>query len=693
MENSSSEIKVYKSVCILCFMVCGLNAYVKDGRLIKVEGMKEHAATRGVLCPRGLHLPDYVYSPDRLKHPMIRDKKSGSFRRASWDEALDTIASKLQKIKDEYGARSVAVSVGSIGAENILISAFAQRWRAAFGTPNYFSIEAHCFRARIMARLFTFGTYPLSDPDNSECIVLWGHNPDASEPPVAARIHELLDKGQIRLIVIDPKRTPLAKRGFHIQIRPGTDAALALAMIHVIIAEDLYDKEFVKKYTSGFDKLVEHVRDYTPDKVSEICQVPASDIYKISRIFAKAKGASIEQGINSLDQHINGFQNSRALAILQAITGNYDKPGAWCTNPLMRLADLRLPVEGEPIGAAEYPIFHSFWGMTSPYGQQMLLPDVILTEKPYPVKAMIVSAGNPVAAWPNTNKLEQAFEKLDMLVVSDLFMTETAKLADIVLPVCSSVETLGLAYNYGLTMGIPYALLSKKLIEPIGESWPDWKIYSELGRKMGYGEYFPWNTDEEVVEHFLEPSGITMQQLMEEHPEGLFFGERCYDVNAKKQIRTPSGKIELYSQSLADAGEDPIPVHKEPSQSPVNAPELVKEYPLILVTGVRIPEYTHWQMRSVPQLRQLAPDPIAWLHPGTAQDCGVVDSDMIIVETKGGRVKVKASVTKDMMPGVVSLTHGWGGESNANNLTELEPRDSVTGYAEFRNIACRIRKV
>jgi anaerobic selenocysteine-containing dehydrogenase len=669
-------------------MVCGIDAYVKKGKLIRVEGMKDHAATKGALCPRGFHLADYVYSPDRLRYPMMRDK-SGSFRRASWEEALGVLAEKLVKIKEQYGARAVGVTVGSIGAENILISAFAQRWRAAFGTPNFFSIEAHCFRTRIMARLFTFGTYPLSDPDKAECVVLWGHNPDASEPPVAARLHKLVDEG-LKIIAIDPRRTPLAKRGYHVPIRPGTDAALALGMMNVIISEGLYDREFIEKYTTGFDQLVQHVREYPPENVSKICGVPSADIFNISRIFAGANGVSIEQGINSLDQHINGFQNSRALAILQAITGNYNRPGAWCVNPFARLTDLRLPVEGEPLGAEEFPVFRSFWGMTAPYGQQMVLPDVIITGKPYPIKALIVSAGNPVAAWPDAQKLKEAFKKLDLLVVADLFMSETAKLAHIILPVCSSVETLGLAYNYGLTMGIPFAMLSKKLIEPIGESKPDWWIYSQLGRKMGYGEHFPWESDEEVVEHTLGPSGMTMKQLLVDHPEGIIFGKRSYEMPQK--IKTPSGKIEVYSQSLAEFGYDPIPVHKEPTQSPVRAPELVKVFPYILVTGARIPEYTHWQMKSITQLRSLAPDPIAWVHPSTAQEAGIIDGENIVVETRRGKARVKASVTEDMMPGVVTLTHGWEEEANANILTELDAKDPVTGYCEYRNIACRIRK-
>lgn len=688
MEDLPGEARVIKTACMLCFMACGINVYVKDGMINKVEGMSEHPLNRGVLCPRGWALPDYIYSTDRLKYP-IR-KKDGKWKRISWEEALDTIASRLQKIKDVCGPQSVAFSVGSIGAENIEISAFAQRFRGVYGTPNFFSIEAHCFRSRVMARLLTFGTYPLEDPENSECIILWGHNPDASEPPLAAKIYNALDR-RLKLIVIDPKRIPMAKRGIHVQLRPGTDCSLALGMMNFIIAENLYNKDFVEKYTTGFDELVEHVKDYSLEKVSQTCGIPIAKIRNISRVFAGAKSASIIQGINSLDQHINGFQNNRALAILQAITGNYDVPGGWATNPLMRLTDLRVAVDEEPIGADDYPIFRRFWGMTSPYGQQMLLPDVILNEKPYPVKAMIVSGGNPVASWPDSQKIKKAFKKLDMLVVMDLFMNETAELAEIVLPACSFMERLGLGYNYGLTAGLPYVILCKKVIEPLGESWPDWRFYSELGRRMGYGEYFPWNSDEEVVENFLKVSGITLKKL-EEHPEGIWFGSRCYDITVPKQIRTPSGKIEIYSQTLADAGYDPIPVYREPTQSPVLSPELAREYPLILVTGARIPEYTHWQMRSVPQLRQQAPNPIAEIHPSTAREFGVIDGDMVIIDTRRGHIRVEAKTTKDMRPKVVNVLHGWGREQNANVLTELEPRDPITGYPELRALACRIMK-
>lgn len=689
MGNESEETKVTKTVCMLCFMVCGINAHVKNGKLVKVEGMKEHAATKGVVCPRGLHLPDYVYAPDRLKYPMIKGN-DGVFKRVSWDDALDTLARRLQKIKDAHGAHAVAASIGSIGAEDILISAFAQRWRGAFGTPNFFSVEAHCFRCRIMARLFTFGNYPVSDIDHPDVLILWGKNPDGSEPPVGVRIHKRIDDG-MKIIVIDPLRTRLAKRGIHIPIRPGTDAALALSMIHVIISEGLYDKDFIEKHTVGFDKLAEHVKKYPPEKVSEICGISTADIYMISRMFAGAGRSCIKQGIASMDQHVNGFQTCRAIAILQAITGNFGTPGGWGPTPLLRMSDLRIPVEEKPIGADEFPIFHSFWGRTVPYGQQMLLADQILTEKPYPVKAMLVSGGNPVASWPNVDKFKKAFGKLDLLAVTELFMTETAKMAHIVLPVCSTAETLGLAYNYALTMGIPYVTLSRKLIEPIGESKPVWWIYAELGRRMGFEDKFPWKTDKEVVDHMLAPSGLSVDQL-ESIPEGVFHSEKKFGME-NIRLHTPSKKVELYSESLKEMGEAPLPEYVAPTQSPSRNPELNKKYPLILVTGIRTPEFTNYQFRNIPQLRRLRQEPFVWVNPATGKKFGITDGAVVRVATRNSAIQAVAEFMDDMKPGVVGVQHGWEYEQNPNKLNELDDLDPVTGYAEFRNIACRIEMV
>ncbi len=686
-------MKIHKTVCMLCFQVCGINAYVQDGKLVKVEGMKEHPFSRGVVCHRGYRLPEYIYAPDRLKYPLRRNS-AGEFDRVSWDEALDEISTKLQAIKAEYGARAVALSVGSKGAEDFQVSAFAQRWRGAFGTPNFFSIEAHCFRSRIMARQMTFGMYPLSDPDNAECIILWGHNPDATEPPLAARINKLLDEG-LRLIVIDPKRIPLAKKGLFLQIKPGTDAALALAMIHVIIRAGLYDREFIDNYTTGFEQLRSHVADFTPEWAAEICEVSAEDICHISHIFAGSKSACIEAGICSLDQQINGFQTNRALAILQAITGNINKPGGWCQNPFMRMPDLRL-VDGYqdqmPIGCRDYPIFHGFWGMTSPYGRQMDLPEAILNENPYPVRAMLVHGSNMVAAWPDSDLFTQALKKLDFLVVMDLFMTQTAKLAHFVLPASANPERLGVAMNYGLTGGMSYCLLNRRIIDPPGECWPDWKYFAELGRRMGYGEYFPWQTDEEMVDFLLQPSGITRQQLEEEHSSGMWFGERAFDMTGK--IRTPSGKIELFSETLRNAGYEPFPTYVAGPQDPVCTPELAWDYPLTAVTGMRSPYYAGWQFKSIQELRRMETDPLVEVNPRDALPLGIVHGEEIYVETPDKKIRLKACITEDIKPGMLGIIHGWEGAQNENVLSKNQPTDPVTGYpALMRNFACRLRKI
>jgi anaerobic selenocysteine-containing dehydrogenase len=228
--------EVIKSDCILCINSCGIDATVEDGKLVKVRGMKEHPISEGVLCPRGNALPEWVYSPDRLQYPM--KKADSGWKRISWDEALDTTAEKLQEIKDKYGARALAVYTGSLGTENIELAAFAQRFRGVYGTPNLLSVEGNCFRSRIMARQMTFGGYPIEEPWNSKCILVFGTNVDNSKITVGAKIYKALDEGTMeQVIVVDPKRIPLADKGIHIKIRPGTDTALCLGMLNVIISE------------------------------------------------------------------------------------------------------------------------------------------------------------------------------------------------------------------------------------------------------------------------------------------------------------------------------------------------------------------------------------------------------------------------------------------------------------------------
>lgn len=679
--------EIIKSDCILCINSCGIDAYVEDGRLVKVEGMKEHPISEGALCPRGHALPEWIYSKGRLRHPM--KKVNGKWERISWDEALDTTAEKLQEIKDRYGAKGLAVYTGSLGTENIELAAFAQRFRGVYGTPNLLSVEGNCFRSRIMARQMTFGGYPIEEPWKSKCILVYGQNMDQSRITLGNKIYQAMDDGTLEhVIVIDPKRIPMAERGIHLQLRPGTDTALSLGFLNVILGEGLQDQEFVDKYCKGFNRLKEHVKPYTPETVEEITWVPADDIRKVARIFATNKSASIVPGTCSIDQHINGFQGNRIHAIMQAVTGNVDIPGGWVRIPFIRLGDMRVTEISDPIGTSEHPLFRRFWGRTSPYGQPMLFPDAVLKEDPYPIKGLICTGGNPAVTLPDSKRIQEAMKALDFMVVFELFMTETAELADIVLPACSFMEKSGVGYVYGVTNCIPFAMLRKKVIEPIGESRPDWKIWTGLATRLGYDEYFPWKTEEEIIDFFLKPSGLTREQLETEHPEGMYYAETKYKQG---KYYTPSGKIELYSETLEENGYDPIPKHIEPSKSPISTPELFKKYPVILTTGARIQEYTHTQFRGVPSLEKTAPEPIAEIHPETAAKHGVGDGQMIKVETTKGTIEIKARTTDDIHQDILSIPHGWA-KANANQLTELEPRDPVTGYTEMKALLCRISK-
>lgn len=678
------NLKKVNTVCISCVWSCGLVAYVEDGRLVKVEGMSEHPLSKGYLCPRGEALIEWVYSPDRILYPM--KKENGQWKRISWDEALELIAVKLKEIKERYGAHSLAIFCGSIGVENLEIAAFAQRFKGAYGTPNLLSVESNCYRSRIIAHQLTFGTFLLEEPDGANCVVLWATNPDESRPHLGNLLRASAGK---KVIVINPKRIPLAELGVHYPIKPGSDCFLALSMMNVIIEEGFYDKEIVENHTVGFDKLKEHVKAYAPEKVEGITGLSTQQIRELARTFASTKPACIIPG-TCFDQRVDGLQTMRAFAILQTITGNVDVPGGWASVAFPRLGDLRLPVEEKPLGAEEHPIFYSFWGRTSPYGQAMYLPRAILEEKPYPVKALIVTAGNPALSMPESSTWKKAFEKLDLLVVMDMFMTETAKCAHIVLPACSFLERPGLGYVYAVTSGLPYIMLRRQVIDPVGEAWPDWKFWSELGRKMGYEDAFPWKTDKEVVDYFLEPMGLSYEKL-DQYPHGTFYAQKTYDMVKKQKVRTPSGKIELYSQTLADHGYAPLPEPVDPEKILFSNPEEAKAYPLWLSTGTRIVYYTHTQFRNLPSLRKCYPEPVAEVNPETAKAHGLSDGDLAVVETPKGQLKIKVKVAPELSPDVVLISHGWD-EANVNLLTGLDPKDPVTGYPHLKALRCRIKK-
>ena len=670
--------------CTLCYHSCGTIVTVEDGKAVKVQGLKSHPLNKGRLCPKGEAMLENVYSPGRLMHPL--KKGNGGWQQVSWDQALTEIAEKLLRLRDEFGPAVLGVFCGSIGVENLEMAGLTQRFKAAFGSPNFFSVESICYRMRIRTRQITFGKYPTEELD-SNLYILWGHNPDESDFPLRLALEENLKKGA-KLVVIDPKRIPLSDRAdMYLRIRPGTDGAMALAMINVIINERLHDTEFIETYTTGFDKLEKHIQRFTPEWAEQITWVAAEDIRRLARLFAKTRGAGIYQGTCTQDQTANGTQNSRAFSILQIITGNINNPGGWVISPRLPLGNVGMNVEGEPLGAEQYPLFYEVWGRKSPYGVVTCVPESI----PERIKAFLVSGGNPLVSMADSNAFREAFKRLDLLVVHDLFMTETGEAAHYVLPACSHLEKWGVAYTYNVCHCLPYLMLRKKAIDPLGECWSEWRFFTELADKLGMGDKFPWKTEQELIAYELEPTGLTMAELQYEKPEGAYYQQKQYGMK-EGRFSTPTKKIEIYSEALELIGFDPLPTYLEPERSPVSSPELLKEYPLILSTGNRNMYYTHGQFRGIESLREKNPEPYTEMGTETAGRYGIGTGDEIFVETNRGRVRMKARVDGRVAEGVVLVPHGWSGEANANLLTDTQCREPIMGYPEVKSLLCRVRK-
>ncbi|NOY45684.1 MAG: molybdopterin-dependent oxidoreductase [Deltaproteobacteria bacterium] len=685
MRHTAAHTRVVYTDCTLCYHSCGCKVTVENGRAVAVEGLESHPLNRGRLCPRGEAVLENVYHPDRILTPLKRT--NGGLQEISWEQALDEIAARLDRLRREFGPEVLAMFSGSIGVENLEMAGLAQRFKAAFGSPNFFSVESVCYRMRIRARQITFGKYPTEELD-SELYILWGHNPDASDFPLKLAIDRNLDRGA-KLVIIDPRRIPLADRAdLYLRIRPGSDAAMALAMIHEIVANELYDRRFVEAFAIGFDRLVEHVRPFTPEWAEEITWVPAAKIRELARWMARTKGASIYQGTCTQDQTAAGVQASRAFSVLQVITGNINVPGGWVISPRPRFGNVGLGVSGDPLGSDEYPLFVDLWGRRSPYGVVTKVPEAV----PDRLKAFYVVGGNPLVSMPDSNAFREAFRRLDLLVVHDLFLTETAREAHYVLPACSHLEKWGVAYTYNVCHCLPYMMLRKKCIEPLGGSRSEWWVFTQLARRLGLEEHFPWRTEEEFVRFELEPTGLTFDELLHEKPEGAFYGEKRYEM--PPSLPTPSGKIEIYSEAMARAGADPLPVYLEPERSPLSAPsELRQRYPLILTTGHRDYYYTHSQFRGIKPLQAHSPEPHAEIGPETAARWALRDGDLAEIETDRGRVRMRVRVDPRVAEGVVFVPHGWEGEQNANLLTDARCREPIFGYPQMKALLCAVRKV
>ncbi|MBN1228105.1 MAG: molybdopterin-dependent oxidoreductase [Deltaproteobacteria bacterium] len=697
MEESNQNIEEVKTACAICPWVCGLTAYVLNGKILKIGGMAEHPWSRGLTCIKSRSMVDTIYSEHRIKQPL--KKKNGGWQQISWEEAFDFLADKLEKVKANYGARALSAFIGDASALGSFLNVeIVQRFCQVYGSPNWFTPGSHCINQLMSASKLMFGLFnvQLCDMRQSRCVVLWGNNPNCSIPVYCNFIVQAKKRGA-KLIVIDPRYTYLAKQAdIYTPIRPGTDTALALGMMNFIISEDLYDKEFVEKWTIGFDKLSERIFEYHPEKVASITGISVKTITEMALMIATEKPVSISYGVNSLGQCASGFRSYQTIFLLQAIIGNVGIPGGLNVMPLPEQMPnpLGLPelMKERPLGGDQFPLIHELGSLIpNGEGQSMLLAETILTGKPYPIKAIISMGNNLLHELPNNSKTKEALNKLELLVVIDLFMTETAKMADLVLPTCTFFEREEILDLYALNHGIPYVILRKKAIDPIGKSLPDAEIWLTLGKKM-FPEYFPWKDLEELYDYVYKPRGITVKSLREETPNGIFWGSETPDYKSykKRGFFTPSGKVELYCDRYKTIGVDPLPYYIEPTESPISDPDLAKEYPVMLITGARSLYFYHSQFRHVPKLRIANPEPKAEIHPALASKYGIRDGEFMIIETRRGKLEIKANVTQDISPHIVSIPHGW--EPNVNVLTSEKPEDPVFGFPGLKTILGKIKK-
>ena len=698
--------QVYKSACRMCHGGCGVLVHVVDGAIQSVEGDPDSPLNEGRLCLKGPASVDIVYHPDRLAHPMKRlgARGEGRWARIGWEEAYDIIAEKLELIIDENGPESIVIGTGT-GRHHCN---FVPRFANALGTPNWCEPgHAQCFFPRVNVSHLTFGGLPVCDyygDVEPACVLVWGHNPLNSGPDGELPFHprRLMYDGRTKYIVVDPRRTRIAEQAaVWLQVRPGTDDALALAMIHVIIAEQLQDRQFVEKWTYGFEQLSQHVRPFTPEWAESITWVPAEKICAAARLFAATKPATLEWGC-AIEHTPNSIQTARAISILPAITGNIDVPGGWVfgtptVTPVPSLDEnLTAAARAKRLGSQEFRVLGQ--ANVQPSAHIPAVFKAMRTGKPYPVRAFLVFGNNPLLSYANSKVILESLQKLEFFVIMDLFMTPSADLADLVLPAASWFEVDAMpAFPYFAENAV---LVQQKIVQ-VGECKQDEVVFAEIARRMK----LPVGTEDpkdiytgQLAANF----GITYDELRN---RGSIWRPMTYRKHETRGFKTESGKIELYSLALEKLGYAPLPYYAEPPESPVSAPEVAKEFPYVLTTGARIPNFFTSEHRQLPKLRRIYRDPLVEMHPDTARQFDIRAGDWVWIETIRGKIKQRAKITDGIDPRVINVEFGWwfperqdgergAWESNANVLTNIEPPyDPAMGTYQLRALLCRIEKV
>ena len=697
--------EVRYTYCDMCNHVpkCGIAATVKDGKIVRVESRDKYPASP--ICAKGLASLQELYDPHRLTAPMVRTNEKGTgtpeWKEITWEEAYERIASEFNRVKEEYGPEKVLFYCGDPKEPRGAMARVA----TLFGSPCYGAESSTCAAATWISAWLTMGALSMgTDPgDATASALVWSLNPAWSQPYRFGQMMKHKERG-CKFVVVDPRITPTVTglADIHLQLRPGTDGALAAGFLHVMFRDGMYDKDFAENWTHGLPELQAYVEEYTPERVEEITGVPAEKLEAaVKLIYENAPSTLVSSSAGACHAtNVGNFQ--RAVFQIISLMGSLDVPGGMAISPGLPFdytattAGLRLEGLYEEKNLFDlrpdkddFPV----WAHYNKMIQVNKLPEYVEEGK---IRAGVLLGANAMM-WPQTPLYQEAIKNMEFTVAIDYYMRPwTHDYVDMLLPAAMCYERMAPIAVFGRKI-----FLREPVVEPAGQAREDWRILLELGCALGFEEECFGGSVEAALEDMMAGSGlgITLADLRE-HPEGYDVpGEptepRHYETGGLRKdgepgFNTPTGKIELVSTVLEQYGFEGLPVYEEPVYSPVSTPELAMDYPLVLNSGGRVPYYTHSKLRDLPWLNQFMPEPVVRLHPKDAEARGIADGDPVRVFNQFGEVAMKAELSNIVLPGAVDVIHGWQ-QADINLLTS---RDfcPITGFPPFRSGLCEVAK-
>ncbi|MCF7935536.1 MAG: molybdopterin-dependent oxidoreductase [Synergistales bacterium] len=670
-----------KTLCRMCDDHCGMEVTVEDGVVKGVRGNPDHPWNRGHLCAKGKAAVEFVNAPDRLYRPL--KKTPQGWEEIPLEQALDEIARRVRDIQARYGDRGMGIWKGEAVGFN-QEEEMARRFCHAIGTPNYFSCDSQCFVSRFMGYRFVFGTsaYPFPDCANSRAILVWGTNPPSTHPFMTHSIQRGQQRGA-KLVAVDPRLSHIARQAdLFVRILPGTDGALALGLANILISRGWYDRDFIEHHTMGFDRFRDYAAGFDKASVAEETGISPEEMEEMARtLYEASPEVSIYMGVG-LEHHVNGVNNIRAIAALPALCGALDRKGGnrLLAGPPLRnltLYDEKPLTHLGPIGADRFPVLYD----QRQECHTMTAMETILTGDPYPLRGMIVTAGNPASTNPNLRKVKEALAGLDLLVVRELFMTETARLADYVLPAASFMERTEVFCHASLQL----LNLTQRVFSIPGVQ-DEYSFWRDLAHRLGAGEYFPWENEEELNAWILEPTPFTTEELAA-HPEGVRYTPIRLEKWRHTPLNTESGKVEFTSDYLRRFGLSELPEYIQPAYR--KQPD--ETYPLCMTTGARKSFFVHSRYHNIPRFNRLCPEAELEMHPRDAAALGLVDGQRVRVVSRHGEVAMQLCIVQEgeIKGGCVHSLHGFC-RDNVNYVTHDLDNDPISGFPLLKSFPVRV---